>query len=165
MSPRWSQVTLGWLSQLALVPIGMISVLLLLNLTPAAVHYLFRTFHNVSMSSVSTRYTVVSSANIVTTNFSASLGILYPSMSLHLHSRLARGSIARLKSRQDRGSPCCTPLDTLKRVLGILAWRNTMTCNIKKTEKFCHACTYARGRQWFSTCKNDIIQTSLIRWC
>ena len=43
--------------------------------------------------------------------------ILKPLRVLECHSILARSSIARSNSKHDRGSPWCTPLDTLKGAL------------------------------------------------
>jgi hypothetical protein len=55
----------------------------------------------------------VSSANSVAINRSVSRGILKP-LREDWRSASARGSIARLNSRYDRGSPCLTPRVTLK---------------------------------------------------
>src|SRR5204862_7173428 len=85
------------------------SVFVMLNFAPEAVHHFFRVLWRVENLSLAFRYTVVSSAKRAVISFFVIPGTLYPSRS-DLLSISAKGSIARLNSRHDSGSPCRTPL-------------------------------------------------------
>src|SRR3954451_20787480 len=81
-------------------PIGMTSVLFMLNLAPDALHHFESIcWRLLKLSSLDT-YTVVSSANRVVIIFFLHLGMLYPCIADFL-SISARGSMAKLNSMQD----------------------------------------------------------------
>ena len=94
-------------------PMGMISVLPILNLAPAAIHHSSRILVSSPKSSFSERNTVVSSANRVVFIGYCLLGKRKPCRSDCLMAS-ASGSIAMSNRRHDRGSPCRTPRITLK---------------------------------------------------
>ena len=89
----------------------MISVLGMLNFAPEARHHLSGMDWSVEKESSSDKKTVVSSANRKVMRRCMSPGTWKPWMGEH-RSSSARGSIARSKRRQERGSPCRTPLVT-----------------------------------------------------
>ncbi len=88
---------------------GMISVLSILNFVPDARHHSSRMSCTWSIRSFLPRKRLVSSANIDTMIFSSMPAIFSPSRAGSSLNLQARGSIARLKRAQDRGSPCWTP--------------------------------------------------------
>lgn len=90
----------------------MITVFFTLNFAPETQHHLFRMVWRSSKSSSSERKTVMSSANSVMIRCSVSPVIWRP-FRLESQSMEARDSIARLKIRQDKGSPWRTPHVTL----------------------------------------------------
>ncbi|CAK5280491.1 unnamed protein product, partial [Mycena citricolor] len=96
----------------SMVPIGIISVLFMLNLAPDALHHLSIMSRSSPKSSSASRYTAVSSANSVAISLSTLPFILIP-FSLDWRSDSASGSIARLNSRHESGSPWRTPRVTL----------------------------------------------------
>ncbi|CAK5278193.1 unnamed protein product, partial [Mycena citricolor] len=100
-------------SQCSSVPMGIISVLFILKRAPEAMHHSSMTSRRAPKLSCSSRYTTVSSANSVAISLSVFPRILIP-FRFDWRSDSASGSIARLKRRQDSGSPCHTPLVTLK---------------------------------------------------
>ena len=107
------------------VPISSTTVLAMLNLAPDVIHHLSRIWNRFPISSLCLRYTVVSSARC-----SSSPGIWNLLSRLVQCSMFANGSIARLNSRQDKGSPCQTPLNTWKRVLVTLLIMTTVSTSL-----------------------------------
>ena len=105
------------LSLCSRVPIGIISVFSRLNFAPDARHQLVRISWSAMYESDSDRYIVVLSAYRFTMSFPLNPGISNPSNLGVALSRAASGSIARLKRRHESGSPCLTPLVTLKEEL------------------------------------------------
>ncbi|KAJ3816693.1 hypothetical protein F5880DRAFT_194993 [Lentinula raphanica] len=93
-------------------PIGMISVLFMLNLAPDARHHSFRIVSRSPKSSSFDRYTVVSSAKKVAISRFTLLGMSIP-FSVDLRSDSPSDSIAISNRMHDKGSPCLTPLVTL----------------------------------------------------
>jgi hypothetical protein len=90
-------------------PMGIISVFSMLNFAPEALHHLSRRDFTWSKQSLWLRYKLVSPAKKLAISFSSRPGIRRPvSLGLFL-SVHAKGSIAKLKARQERGSPCLTP--------------------------------------------------------
>src|SRR5882762_5016036 len=95
------------------LPMGIISVLLTLKQAPEAMHHLSRMDSRSMNLSNSDKKTVVSSANRVVISLFSTPGITRP-FKLEHRSILASGSIAMSNNRHDIGSPCRTPLETLK---------------------------------------------------
>lgn len=112
MSSGWSFLVAIILSRCSCVPMGTISVFSMLNLAPDALHHRVRISCSVSYLSFSDRYIVVSSAYRLILMFVGVPGITKPDRLGVFLTVAASGSIARLNSRHDRGSPCRTPLDT-----------------------------------------------------
>jgi hypothetical protein len=107
-------------------PLGVTSIL---NFAPETLHHEARSTSTVSNLSLLLRYTVVLSMNRFTISLPSTPGKVRPSSSLQFLSLHARGSIARSKRRQERGSPCCTPLVTWNGLLNmpfIATWVNVM---------------------------------------
>lgn len=96
------------------MPIGSTSVFSKLNFAPEARHHFLRMSSRSEYRSSLERYIVVSSAYILTIILSSRPGILYPLNFGEFLNEHASGSIAKSKRRQDNGSPCRTPLVTLK---------------------------------------------------
>lgn len=88
----------------SLMLIGRIFVFSKLNFAPNAIHQSFSMFSKLEYLSFNNRYIVVSSAYIFTTTLSFRLGILNPFTFGEFHIVHTRGSIAKSKSRQERGS-------------------------------------------------------------
>ena len=87
------------------VPISRITVFLILNFVPDTMHQLCRISNRLPILSFCLRYTVVSSVNNVTMRCSSLPGIWKPWRVLVWCSMFPSGSIARLNSKQDSGSP------------------------------------------------------------
>ena len=103
-------------SRKVLLPIGIICVLLVLNCAPAARHQRSRILVRSVRESSSVRKVVVSLAKRVAMSLSWVPGIISSFKLDFLNIRL-KGSIPRLKRRQERGSPWHTPLVTQKHEL------------------------------------------------
>src|SRR5260370_33487828 len=101
---EWDSMTLHLYS---MCPAGIIMVLSLLNLAPEARHHLSRSSKRIFVLLHSDRKMAMSSANrdsLAMRSFKGFL-ILRPWIRFVSHKSFNMGSIARLNSRQDRGSP------------------------------------------------------------
>lgn len=95
------------------MPIGIISVFSILNFAPETLHHWLRILCASSNLSFLLRNRVVSSANRVISMLFMP-GMVIPLRFTLVHIIQARGSMARLKRAQDRGSPCLMPRVTWK---------------------------------------------------
>ena len=98
------------------MPIGIISVFSILNFVPETLHHWLRILCASSNLSFLLRNRVVSSANRVISMLFMP-GMVIPLRFTLVHIIQARGSMARLKRAQDRGSPCLMSRVTWKGLL------------------------------------------------
>lgn len=96
---------------------GTISVFSMLNLAPDALHQRVRISCSVSYLSDSDRYIMVLSAYKLILMLVDMPGIVNPARLGEFHTAAASGLMAKLNSKQDKGSPCRTPLVTWYRLL------------------------------------------------